>query len=135
VKQVYGYNLTDVKLHNRFLVYNTIRLHGPIRRASVARKTRLTRATITNIINEFIEEGLVTSSQQGDSSHGYLQINPHAFKICAVHLQGAIAKVAVLTPDMSFGKTTRYRWMVPPKRPWLESLPRLTPLRKSMISR
>jgi N-acetylglucosamine repressor len=102
VKQVYGYNLTDVKLHNRFLVYNTIRLHGPIRRASVARKTRLTRATITNIINEFIEEGLVTSSQQGDSSHGYLQINPHAFKICAVHLQGAIAKVAVLTPDMEF---------------------------------
>lgn len=76
MKQVYGYNLTDVKLHNRFLVYNTIRLHGPIRRASVARKTRLTRATITNIINEFIEEGLVTSSQQGTAATAICRSTP-----------------------------------------------------------
>lgn len=102
MNQVHGYNLTDVKLHNRFLVYNIIRLYGPIRRASVARRTRLTRATITNIINEFIQEGLVLSTPQCSISHSYLQINPHAFWICAVHLQGAVAKVAVLTPDMAF---------------------------------
>ena len=107
VNDAYGYNLTNVKLHNRSLVYNVIRLNGPIKRASVARRTRLTRATITNIINEFIESGLVTCSEETNFNRSFLEINPTAFYICAVHLRGSTAKVTVVTPGMDLVDSTR----------------------------
>lgn len=101
MSNLHGYNQTNVKIHNRYLVYNVIRLNGPILRASVARQTNLTRTTITNIINEFIKLGLVTCS-----TRGLLQINPEAFNICSIHLQGSSAKVTVMTAGMDFVEST-----------------------------
>ncbi len=48
-----------VRRINKSLVLNTIRLHAPISRASVANITGLNRSTISNIVNSLILEGLV----------------------------------------------------------------------------
>ena len=98
------------------------------------RGARLTRATITNIINEFIQEGLVLSTPQCSTSHSYLQINPHALLDLRSSPQGAVAKVAVLTPDMApFGKAQLYPSPGHLKKPWVGWLETVNALRsKSM---
>jgi glucokinase-like ROK family protein len=49
---------------------NTLRLHAPISRARVANFTGLNRGTVSNIVNDLIEEGLVSESDQEDSKIG-----------------------------------------------------------------
>lgn len=59
-----------MKSMNRSLILNTIRLDGPISRADIAKKTKLTPPTVTNIVAELIEEKLVRESKMGESRGG-----------------------------------------------------------------
>lgn len=58
------------KLHNRDLVLKTIFDRQPISRAEIARVTQLTRATVSEIINTFLDEGLVEEVGLGSSIGG-----------------------------------------------------------------
>ncbi|MGD8457040.1 MAG: ROK family transcriptional regulator [Anaerolineales bacterium] len=60
----------QTKSHNKTLILNTIYNNSEISRASVARKTGLTRSTVSDIVAEFIEEGLVAEIGQGQSAGG-----------------------------------------------------------------
>jgi len=76
---------------NRSLVLNLIATHGPISRVEVARRGRLTAATITNIVNDFIGAGLVFETTSEESSGGrppiLLRINPTAGYVIGVKLR------------------------------------------------
>jgi N-acetylglucosamine repressor len=58
------------KQHNRDLVLKTIFARQPISRAEIARITSLTRATVSEIVNTFLAEGLVEEVGLGSSIGG-----------------------------------------------------------------
>jgi glucokinase-like ROK family protein len=59
-----------MKSLNRSLILNTIRLNGPISRAEIAKKTKLTPPTVTNLVAELLESKLVRESEIGVSKGG-----------------------------------------------------------------
>ncbi|MGB3713195.1 MAG: ROK family transcriptional regulator [Candidatus Promineifilaceae bacterium] len=58
------------KSHNTSLVLKTIYDHTSISRADIARETRLTRPTVSRIVSDFIEGGLVIENGLGPSAGG-----------------------------------------------------------------
>jgi glucokinase-like ROK family protein len=59
-----------VRKINKSIVLNTLRLYEHVSRARVANLTGLNRATVSNIVNDLIEEGLVFEEQQQQSKIG-----------------------------------------------------------------
>src|SRR4030042_1056142 len=61
---------THIKIHNRTLVLKTIFGNENISRAEIARITRLTRTTVSNIVSDLIDEGIVSEIGVGQSQRG-----------------------------------------------------------------
>ena len=59
-----------MRTYNRTLILRLIRLHQPVSRVELAKKTSLTKPTISNIVNELKEEGLINERELGVSSGG-----------------------------------------------------------------
>ncbi len=59
-----------MKSLNRSLILNTIRKEGPISRAEIAKQTKLTPPTVSNLVKELIETNMVIESTQGESRGG-----------------------------------------------------------------
>jgi glucokinase-like ROK family protein len=60
----------DGKAHNKTLILNTVYHGRETSRADVSRITGLTRSTVSDIVSELIEEGLVTEIGMGQSARG-----------------------------------------------------------------
>jgi predicted NBD/HSP70 family sugar kinase len=60
----------QTKQHNRDLVLRTIFANESISRAEVARVTNLTRTTVSDVVNNLLEEGLVEEVGRGESIGG-----------------------------------------------------------------
>ncbi|WP_018153110.1 ROK family transcriptional regulator [Leeia oryzae] len=56
-----GTNLEHAKYHNRRVVIETVRLHGTLTRAEIARLTALTAQTVSNIVSELQASGMITA--------------------------------------------------------------------------
>lgn len=65
-----GSNLSTIKSSNRSLVLRVLNSMGQVSRAELARITGLTKTSITNIIGELIEEGIIYETGTSDSSSG-----------------------------------------------------------------
>lgn len=65
-----GKNLGDVQQMNRTLVLRTLREKGTCSRAEIAKATQLQQTTITNIINTFLEYGVVSETGLLKGSRG-----------------------------------------------------------------
>ena len=91
--------------HNRSLVLQTLYRAGQQSRADIARSTGLTRVTISDLVGEFITEGLIVETgQREDARPGkpatLLDINRSAFQIVGVDLSDyALFRGAVLDLD------------------------------------
>jgi predicted NBD/HSP70 family sugar kinase len=77
--------------HNRSLVLQTLYRAGQQSRADIARSTGLTRVTISDLVGEFIAEGLIVETgQREDARPGkpatLLDINRTAFQIVGIDL-------------------------------------------------
>ncbi|MFZ5809465.1 MAG: ROK family transcriptional regulator [Chloroflexota bacterium] len=99
----------QTKEHNRNLVLKNIFEHDPISRAEIARITSLTRTTVSEIVAELIEEGLVKEIGVGSSIGGKspillslvkdsrcligLDIAQNHFRGAVVNLRGEILKM------------------------------------------
>lgn len=74
-----------MKSVNKSLILNKIRTSEPISRAEIAKKTKLTPPTVSSIVRELIEQGIVIESDLGESSGGrkptMLHINDTAFYV------------------------------------------------------
>lgn len=75
-----GTNLTYTKAYNFRIVFETVRLHGPISRADVARRTSLTAQTVSNIVNRLLERKFVQEGKKLQKKRGApsitLEVNP-----------------------------------------------------------
>ena len=58
-----GNNPVRARSHNRRVVLDAVRLHGPLGRAELARLTQLTTQAVSNIVSALIDDGLLV--QQG----------------------------------------------------------------------
>ncbi|WP_053360687.1 ROK family transcriptional regulator [Bacillus sp. FJAT-27251] len=89
-----------MKSVNKSIILNKIRTAEPISRAQIAKETSLTPPTVSSIVKELLEEGLVRESQLGESSGGrkptMLHINSGAFFVIGVDA-GPETVEAVLT--------------------------------------
>ncbi len=63
-------DLQMMKQINKFIVLDTIRDHSPISRAEISAQTGLNKATVSVLVNEWIEERLVSETGLGESSGG-----------------------------------------------------------------
>ncbi|WP_338780807.1 ROK family transcriptional regulator [Metabacillus sp. FJAT-52054] len=92
-----------MKSLNRSLILNIIRSSGMISRAEIAKKTRLTPPTVTNIVHELLNEELVIEGQTGPSSGGrkpiMLRINSRNFYIIGVDV--GVKKVRFAVTDLN----------------------------------
>ena len=60
----------QTRAHNQGLVLRTLFDHGPVSRADVARLTGLTRTTVSELVGEFVSDGLAREVGRGPSSGG-----------------------------------------------------------------
>ncbi len=79
------------RAHNRSLVLQTVYRAGQQSRADIARSTGLTRVTVSDLVGEFVAEGLIVETgQREDSRPGkpatLLEINRNAFQIIGIDL-------------------------------------------------
>ncbi|WP_332629771.1 ROK family transcriptional regulator [Halalkalibacter flavus] len=88
-----------MKTLNKSTILNTIRLHSPISRAEIAKKTKLTPPTVTNIVAELIEANLVRESKVGTSQGGrkpiLLTINDQHSFIVGIDVGGHFVRAIV----------------------------------------
>lgn len=93
-------------LHNRRVIMDAIRVNGPLSRAALARATHLSKQTLSNIIDDLENEGLVAPLERVTSGRGKpatpytlapqgafaigLQIDRHIARCVAVDLVGQI---------------------------------------------
>lgn len=86
--------------HNSRLVLRTIYEHGQISRADLARRTALTRATVSAVVGVLIEAGLVEEIGNGPVAVGrtpiLLSVVADARRLICVHLTGTELDGAVL---------------------------------------
>ena len=79
-----------IRAINRSHILNTIKTHGPIGRAEIARRTGLSPATLTSVTAELISQNLVIEKEAGDSSGGrrpiLLVINPKGGYVVGIKL-------------------------------------------------
>lgn len=101
-----GTNQEGTSSHNRRVMIDALRVNGALSRADLARATRLTKQTVSNIIDELERDGLVAAHDvirkgRGQPSTPYslvpagafaigLQIDRHITRALAVDLMGAI---------------------------------------------
>ncbi|MDD1497444.1 ROK family transcriptional regulator [Agrobacterium sp. CNPSo 3708] len=101
-----GTNQEGTSAHNRRVIVDALRLNGALSRADLARATRLTKQTISNIVDELERDGLVSAQGvirrgRGQPSTPYslvpegafaigLQIDRHVTRALAVDLLGTI---------------------------------------------
>lgn len=55
---------------NKSLVLNVVRQEGPISRAQIAKKTQITRATVSDIVNDLLQEQAIFEEGEDNSSVG-----------------------------------------------------------------
>lgn len=76
--------------HNTRLVLKTIYDQEGISRADIARSTRLTRPTVSTIVNDLLKDRLVAETGQGPSAGGkpptLLEVNANAYRLLCLDL-------------------------------------------------
>jgi predicted NBD/HSP70 family sugar kinase len=109
----------QTRAHNQGLVLRTLFDHGPVSRADVARRTGLTRTTVSDVVAEFLAEGLVEEVGRGPSSGGKapilvrvvdearrivgVDLGEQAFSGAVVNLRGEIRRTARVPVEGSDG--------------------------------
>jgi predicted NBD/HSP70 family sugar kinase len=102
----------QTRQHNHRLVLRTLYDFGPISRAEVARSTGLTRTTVSDLVGDLLDDGIVEEVGRGPSSGGKapillsiiddarqvigLDLGEHTFTGALVNLRGDVRRVVEL---------------------------------------
>ncbi|MDR6294037.1 MULTISPECIES: ROK family transcriptional regulator [Inquilinus] len=85
-----GANLEGASAHNRRVVFDLLRLSGPLSRAELARRTGLSSQTVSNIIEDFAAAGLVETGARVAGGRGQpptpYRIRPSGGHAIGLHL-------------------------------------------------
>ena len=106
-----GSNINLVKLHNLRVVLLSLLREPSLSRVQIARQTQLSNTTITNIINELLQQGILLEDANDAPVEGELrpvgrprtslQLVPDARLVVGIHIGVGIHRVAAAEP----GKT------------------------------
>lgn len=110
----------QTRAHNQGLVLRTLFDHGPVSRAEVARRTGLTRTTVSDVVGDFLTEGLAEEVGRGPSSGGKapilvrvvedarrvvgVDLGEQAFSGAVVNLRGEIRRTETVPVSGSNGE-------------------------------
>lgn len=87
---------------NQALILNLVRQEGQISRAEIAKRTNLSRSTVSNIINELIEAGRIFEIHKGESRGGrrpiLLELNYRSH--CTIGVELATTSLQLLITDL-----------------------------------
>src|SRR5258708_26383378 len=95
LKKVQPARLTTIRDINRQIVLNYVREREPISRAEIARESALQRSTVSAIIDDLQNEGLVEEIGEGESTGG----RPPT--MLRLRTAGAIAIGVAVTPSVT----------------------------------
>lgn len=105
-----------MKSLNRSIVLTTIRSHGPISRAEIAKRTALTPPTVTNIVSELMHENFVVESEIGASSGGrkpiLLRLNASFYSIIGIDV--GVGTIKSIVTDLDANVIHECRRSLPP---------------------
>lgn len=105
-------NKNLIRALNRSTVLNMIKTFGPISRAEIARRTRLSPATVTYITAALIRDSLVFEKTAGDSSGGrppiLLALNPQGGYVVGIKLMEDHASGALTNLEASLVNKSTY---------------------------
>ncbi len=117
-------NPKQVKSINKKRVLDVIRREGPISRASISRKTSLSRVTISSIVSELIDEGLVIEAYVGDSMAGLggkrpqlLTLNYEKLKYIGIDIYSDLFRIAIMDVKGDVKKIIKKRCSVEKNTP------------------
>jgi predicted NBD/HSP70 family sugar kinase len=90
---------------NRQIVLNYVRDRGPISRAEIARRTKLQRSTISEIVDSLLEEGLIEEVGAGQSTGGRCPtlLALRTTGAAAIGIDIAPTRTTVATSDLAGG--------------------------------
>lgn len=92
-------NLQLMKEINQSIVLNIIRNYGPISRADIAKKTKLSSTTVSTLVDDLVKQEYLEEIGEGESSGGrrpiLLKFNPASHFVIGVELEGRNISVAV----------------------------------------
>lgn len=108
-----------IRKRNASLVLNELRLSAPLSRADLAKRIGLNRSTISSIVAQLLEEGLIHETELQTDKIGRpglsLDLNPNGGAIIGVEV-GVTGSNVVLT-DLLAGVLWRGRLNLPPEEP------------------
>jgi len=92
-------SLQLMKEINQSIVLNIIRNYGPISRADIAKKTKLSSTTVSTLVDDLIKQEYLEEIGEGESSGGrrpiLLKFKPGAHFVIGVELEGKNISVAI----------------------------------------
>jgi hypothetical protein len=100
----HGSNINLVKLHNLQVVLLSLLYEPGLPRIQLAERTNLSNTTITNLIAELIEQGVVSESENGSEDESQrsvgrprveIRLNPDSRYAVGVHIGIGIFRVCV----------------------------------------
>lgn len=90
-----------MKSMNRSLILNIIREKGPISRAEIAKLTKLTPPTVSNLVKELLQAEIVIEQRLGESSGGrkptMLTLNSEMFHVIGLDIGSHDLKIILTT--------------------------------------
>lgn len=105
---------SQIREDHKVKVLNHIRINSPVSRTDIYKKTNISKPTVTRIMEQLLQEGLVIESgiSAGESEIGrkpvYLQINPSAHYCIGINItkNSILASIIDLSMNIIFKKTT-----------------------------
>ncbi|MGI5893807.1 MAG: ROK family protein [Candidatus Merdivicinus sp.] len=119
-----GSRQQTIKQKNRALVLQAVLNRGIVSRAEIARSLGLTKTTLTNIVSELIEDGILEESEPFSSENGGmgrksigLTLSGEAPLICGVLIQRGNLHVVLadLKGEIQIDSRYRYRGLISPE--------------------
>src|ERR1044071_5476470 len=108
LKRIHTAHFGTMRAINRQIVLNYVRDRGPISRAEIARRTKLQRSTISEIVDSLLEEGLIEEVGSGQSTGGAaigIDIAPTRTTVATSDLAGGLLESEEFETDHDFERT------------------------------
>ena len=127
-QRLVGSNISKVKSHNLSTVLSVLRQHGTASRVHLAELTGLSTTTISNLVSELLEQGVVaedglikpTPNQGAGRPRTSLRLVPEARHAVGIHI--GVGQIRVAIADLSARLLTYLSWDHPLDRPAVEVL-------------
>src|SRR3954447_22583825 len=89
-KQIHTATPSSVRDVNRSIVLNLVRLYQPISRVDLSNRTGIFRSSVSAIVDELVNDGLLLEKRAQPSGRGRvpvdLSLNPNGFRVLGVSI-------------------------------------------------